>query len=87
MTFVFFIENIARGLLLVLEIMFFLRALMSFVMIGEDNAFTELLYSVTEPVIFPVRKLCERFGWFENVPMDIPFYISMLTVVILYSVI
>ena len=87
MTFVYLIENIARGLLLVLEITFFLRALSSFLFLGEDNAFTEWLYAVTEPVILPVRRVCERFGWFENLPMDVPFYISMLTVVILYSLI
>ena len=87
MTFVYLIENIARGLLLVLEILFFLRALSSFFFFGDDNAFSEWLYSMTEPLITPVRKLCERFGWFENLPMDVPFYITMLAIVILYSVI
>ena len=87
MTFVYVIENAVRGFLLVLEIAFFLRALSSFIFFGDENAFTDWLYSITEPAIYPARKLCERFGWFENLPIDVPFYISMLTVVILYSVI
>ncbi len=70
-----------------MEILFFLRALSSFLFLGEGNDFTDWLYAMTEPVIMPIRKLCERFGWFENLPMDVPFYIAMLTVVILYSVV
>ena len=87
MTFVYVLENVVGGFLLVLEIAFFLRALSSFLFLGEENALTDWLYSITEPLIYPVRRVCERFGWFENLPIDVPFYITMMTIVILYSVI
>lgn len=44
--------------------------------IREETAFTNFLYFVTEPVIMPVRMLCDGLGWFQGVPIDVPFFIT-----------
>ena len=31
-----------------------------------DSPFSSLLIPITEPLILPVRYLCDRFGWFQG---------------------
>lgn len=59
------------------------RAVLSWFPVGEDNGFVRFIYVVTEPVIMPVRSLCTRFGWFTGVPLDIPFFITTLLMVLI----
>ena len=33
---------------------------------------------LTEPVILPIRKLCQRMRWFEGSPLDFPFLLTMI---------
>ncbi len=55
------------------------RAIMSwFVMGNGESPIMNFLYVITEPLIVPVRMLCHRFGWFQGLPMDIPFLITTI---------
>ena len=36
------------------------------------------MYVVTEPIIMPIRALCNRFGWFQGMPLDMPFFLTMI---------
>lgn len=56
------------------------RSLTSLLMLDDDNFFVGLLYSLTEPAVYPVRALCERFGWFEGAMIDIPYFISFFII-------
>lgn len=53
-----------------------IRAIMSWFTMGEENRLTKFLYVVTEPVVMPIRNLCVHFGWFTDVPVDMPFFIT-----------
>lgn len=53
-----------------------IRAIMSWFTMGEENRLTKFLYVVTEPVVMPIRNLCMHFGWFTDVPVDMPFFIT-----------
>ena len=55
-----------------------LRMLVGFLFMDGQSKFGAFLYVVTEPIILPVRALCERFGWFRGTPMDMPFFITSL---------
>ena len=46
--------------------------------IQEETAFTNFLYIVTEPIIMPVRALCDSLGWFQGIPIDMPFFITTI---------
>ncbi len=54
------------------------RAVLSWFTMGEQTRIGAFLYVVTEPVILPVRNLCNRFGWFQGLPMDMPFLITSM---------
>ncbi len=58
------------------------RMLVSFFLMGEESKLSRFLYVVTEPVILPVRAICQRFGWFQGLPMDMPFFITAVLLLV-----
>lgn len=62
----------------VLSVAMFVRAILSWFTMGEQTRIGTFLYVVTEPVILPIRALCARFGWFQGMPLDMPFFITMV---------
>ena len=62
----------------ILSVAMFVRAILSWFTMGEQTRIGAFLYVVTEPVIMPIRALCNRFGWFQGVPLDMPFLITMV---------
>jgi uncharacterized protein YggT (Ycf19 family) len=62
----------------VLSVAMFVRAILSWFTLGEQTKIGTFMYVVTEPVIMPIRALCNRFGWFQGVPLDMPFLITMV---------
>ena len=75
---VYLIVSLVRLLLFVLELAMLLRAVLSWFPIDEDNAIVNFLYTITEPLIAPVRLLLDKLGWFRNTPIDISFFITFL---------
>lgn len=71
--------NTVEALLFVIEICMLVRALLSFLPIGEDNPFALFVGMVTEPVILPFRALFERMGWFQNTPIDVAFLVGCIS--------
>lgn len=63
-----------------ISIALFLRAILSWFMQDGENAIMTFLAYVTEPLILPMRRLCDRFGWFQGVPIDMPFLLTALAV-------
>ncbi len=53
-----------------------IRAILSLVLMGEENGFSVLLYYFTEPFILPVRKILERLGLFQGTPFDVSFFLT-----------
>ncbi len=54
------------------------RAILSWFSMGEPTKLGSFLYVLTEPIILPLRALCDRFGWFRGVPFDMPFLMTTL---------
>ncbi len=69
-TLIWFISLISFGMLM--------RAVLSWFSTGEPSKLGSFLYVLTEPIIMPIRALCDRFGWFRGMPFDMPFLITML---------
>ena len=55
-----------------------IRAVLSWFTMGEQTKIGAFLYVVTEPIIMPIRNLCNRFGWFQGLPLDMPFLITVV---------
>ena len=64
--------------LYVVDIAMLGRAVLSWFPTEEPTRIGAFLYVVTEPFIMPIRNLCGRFGWFQGVPLDMPFLITMV---------
>ena len=60
-----------------------LRVIMSWLFMDRQTGFGAFLYVVTEPIIMPIRALCERFGWFRGTPLDMPFFITAILLLLL----
>lgn len=69
-----------------LQTAMFLRALLSWFVMDEENFFLRLLWAVTEPAIMPVRALLARFGVGEDSPVDIGFFVTMLALMVVGAI-
>lgn len=69
-----------------LSLAMILRAVLSWILSASESAIMVFLAYVTEPVILPLRRLCDRFDWFQGVPLDMPFLLTTLLVSLAMSV-
>jgi uncharacterized protein YggT (Ycf19 family) len=67
----------------VLGFAFFLRAILSWFDPMGEWRLSGFLYALTEPITVPIRALCERMNWFQGIPMDIPFTLTWLLLMLL----
>ncbi len=73
------IKNIVIVFLTAVQFAMLIRAILSWFPMNS-NKFTDFIYSVTEPFIYPIRLLFERKGWFSGLPIDISFLVSYLLI-------
>lgn len=66
------------GLIDVLLLAMFVRAILSWFDPMQEWRLSGFLTAITEPVIMPIRILCDKMHWFEGMPVDIPFILSWL---------
>ena len=78
----YFLIRTATLLLGLLDLALLLRAFLSWIDPDMSFRFSAFLYTITEPVIQPIRKLCYKMNWFQRTPLDVPFLITMLLVIL-----
>ncbi len=66
----------------IISLAMMLRAILSWIFINGESKIGAFLYVVTEPIIMPIRALCDRFGWFQGVPLDMPFFITIILITV-----
>lgn len=81
-TFLYLTVNTVHLLLLVIRLCMFARAILSLFPMN-DGPITAILLFITEPVIYPVRRLCEKFGLGDGMILDIPFFITFVLITFL----
>ena len=64
------IRNILYALINVYEMILIARALLSWFPAMQDNPVTSFLYTVTEPLLRPVRDLLMRIPAMQSMPID-----------------
>ncbi|MBO5327137.1 MAG: YggT family protein [Clostridia bacterium] len=84
--FVTLIIGIAQAILYTLEIAMLLRAILSWFPISEDNPFVLFVTMLTESIVAPIRALFERMNWFQNIPIDISFFVAYLLLSVVSTV-
>lgn len=78
-TLIYLFKNLVLVFLSALELAMFLRAITSW-FIMDDNKFTDFLYFVTEPFIYPVRRFLEKMNWLQGLPIDFSFMITFMII-------
>ncbi len=74
---VFYILRMTVSVLLgALEILMLIRAVVSWLPIDENSVINRFLYAVTEPVVLPLRLLFYHLGLFQDLPLDIAFFLT-----------
>jgi YggT family protein len=84
--FVTLIIGISHAILYTLEIAMRLRAILSWFPISEDNPFVLFVTMLTEPIVAPIRALFERMDWFQNIPIDVSFFVAYLLLSVVSTV-
>ena len=79
------IKNIALALLSALDIAMFGRAILSWIDPMSEGPLASILYTLTEPIILPFRKLFEKMNWFVGVPIDMAFFCAMISIMVLQA--
>lgn len=74
----FVLQKSVDILITVLQVAMFLRAILSWFDPMQEGKLSVFLMMVTEPVILPIRALCEKMHWFEGLPLDIPFLLTWI---------
>ena len=76
-----FVGTICLAMIDIIIIAMLIRAVMSW-FVASDNVISSFLYSITEPIILPVRKLLEKLDFTSGLPIDLSF---LVTYVLLYA--
>ena len=81
--FLFVIKYTVSALIDVLLFAMLIRAITSWFDPMREGKLSLFLMVLTEPVIFPIRMLCDKMNWFENLPIDMPFLLTMIIITLL----
>ncbi len=84
-TVTYVISNVCLCLLEVIQLAMLVRAILSWLPLDDDNKIEAFVYGITEPIIYPVRALFDRFDSLRTVPIDIPFFVTYILLIILSS--
>ena len=73
-------------LLYIFDILLLVRAVCSWFQSARESAVYRFSYTVTEPVLRPIRDWLYKFEWARRSPIDISFLVVILLVNVLSSV-
>ncbi len=79
----FFFKQLLIVLLGALDLAMLVRAILSWIDPMREGRLAVMMFSITEPLILPFRKLCAKYHWFEGSPMDFPFLMTLVALMIL----
>lgn len=86
----FILRNILGTLLSVYEIIFLIRAVLSWFPDIENDTILKLQDTVcafTEPVLVPARNILYRFEWVRSCPFDVSFTVVFMLILILRMIV
>ena len=81
----YFLINLIRVTLTVLEIAMLLRAILSWIVMASEGGAARLygfFTLITEPIVLPFRKIFDHFGWGEDLPIDLPFMAAYMAIIL-----
>ena len=76
--FVYVLQQTVMTFLMFLQFAMLARAILSW--FPMENRLVDIVYAVTEPFIYPFRRLFEKLNWFQGFPLDMAFLASYLAI-------
>ena len=80
--FLIVVKNIVVVFLTVIQLAMLVRAILSWFPM-DGNRFTDFLFAITEPFIYPVRMLFDKLNWFTGLPIDVSFLATYFIISVL----
>ena len=68
------------------QLLMMFRAVLSWLPVDEDSDISNFLFAMTEPVIYPVRMLLDRFEGLDEFPIDLSFIISIMLMSLVHMI-
>ncbi len=68
--FVLLLQRFAFTVIRLYEFLLIARAILSWLPLDYSNPIVQFLYSVTEPILAPIRNLLFRISFFQTLPID-----------------
>lgn len=78
----YIVSNVVSIAIFLIQLAMTVRAVLSWIPM-DPNKFTDFLFSITEPFIYPFRALFFRLNWFQEMPIDMAFVFAYGTLLIL----
>lgn len=69
-----------NSLLYVFDLFLLARAICSWIPSSRDSGIYRISYTVTEPILRPIRDMLFRFDWARRCPIDLSFIVVILLV-------
>ena len=75
---IYLLVSAIRLFLTIEQLLFLARAILSWIFMNEESKVMNFLYRVTEPLIIPARILLGRIEGINEIPIDIPFFVTVI---------
>ena len=76
--FVYFFTTLVSVFLSILHLLMLVRAVMSWFPTDDDSPIFGFVFSLTEPIVIPVRIILDRSETVRSMPIDISFFIAFM---------
>lgn len=70
--------KVLANIILLMEILLFIRAVLSWFPMANESKFGQITYNLTEPILIPFRKLVSASSVIRNSMIDISFIVAIL---------
>ena len=81
--FKYFLKSFVLIVLYVIDGAMLVRAILSWIDPEREMRASVFVHMITEPVIHPIRVLCYKMNWFQQTPMDFPFLLTLIVIMLL----
>lgn len=79
----YFFKELVLTVISVLSTAMLIRAILHMFDPMCEWGISAFLFAITEPLILPYRKLCAKKHWLEGGPLDGPFFLTVITLIVL----
>ena len=73
-------------LLRVYELLFIARAILSWFPMMSMGGISDFLYTMTEPIVAPIRNVLWKIPFLQGLPIDLSFLVVFLLIEVLYNI-